>query len=245
MKNITVKNFFRVLKCPICREPLEFGNEDDGVMCRICRAKWEVEKGKLCVQCGLPAANCRCMPELMSKAKVEDLLKLCFYETESGSAADRFILYMKDNRDTRVFDFAVGELWGLLNRYFDENSIDSSNVVFTYAPRSRLTLDQKGFDQAEILARKLSKRFGASFMRTISRKYFSRRQKGLDSAARLQNSKNSFGIKKDVKLTGRTVVLIDDVVTTAASLSVCAKMLRAAGARSIICASIALTDSRR
>ncbi len=245
MKNVTVKNFFRVFKCPICREPLMLGDEGNGVMCRVCQSKWLIEKGKLCAKCSLPASECRCMPEMMSKAKVNDLIKLCFYDTESGAAADRFVLYMKDYRDHRVFNFAADELSALLSKYFEKNELLPSNIVFTYAPRSRMARDRHGFDQAEMLARRMSKRFGAVFVHTISRKCFSRRQKGLDSSERLANSKKSFRIKRGVRLTRKIVVLIDDIVTTGASLSVCAKLLRSAGAANVICASIASTNFQK
>ncbi len=245
MKNEAVKNFFRVFKCPVCREPIELGTEELHAMCRICRTKWTVEKGRPCIQCGLGASECRCMPEHMSKAKVDDLIKLCFYDPESGSAADRFVLYMKDYRDMRVFDFAVSEMYSNLDKYFAEKSLDPHELVFTYAPRSRATRDRRGFDQAEILSRRIARRFGAVFMKTVSRKYFSRRQKGLDADARLENAKNSFCTKRDLSLKGKIVVLIDDVVTTGSSLSACARLIRRAGATQIVCAAIAYTDIRR
>lgn len=245
MKSLTVKNFFRVFKCPICREPIKLGEEGDcGVFCSVCRAKWEIDRRKLCVSCGLSADICRCMPELMRRSGVEALVKLCFYDTDTGSPSDRLVLYLKDFRDKRVSSLPERELSVLLRKYFEQNGIEPSRVVFTYAPRSLSTLDKKGFDQAKILSLGCSKLLGSEFRNLVRRNRFSRSQKGLDSSRRVKNARGAFRIKRNAELHGETVVLIDDVVTTGATLSAVSGLLKRAGAGRIICASIALTATK-
>lgn len=244
MKNLTLRNFLCVFKCPVCREPLPLGTETEGVFCRNCRAKWELEKAKLCPDCGRPAPDCRCSPETIKKAGAQVLLKICFYEADSGSAADRLILYLKDYRDSRVSCFASNELCGVLARFFGEHGIVASDVIFTYSPRSRRTVDEKGFDQAKILSQGCAAHFGAKSVRALSRNRFSRRQKGLDSVARRENAERAFGLKRNVDLRDKTVILIDDVATTGSSLAAGTVLLVSAGAKDVICASLARTESR-
>ena len=244
MKALTVKNFFRVFKCPICREPIRLGDEGEGVFCSTCRAKWEIDKRKLCSKCGLSADLCRCMPELIKKSGAEALIKLCFYDSDSGSPADRLILYLKDYRDKRVSDLTAREISALLHKYFEQNGIEPSAAVFTYAPRSISALEKKGFDQAKILSFGCAKLLGASFAVIVKRKRFSRSQKGLDSAGRVKNARGAYFINRNVRLDGKTVVLIDDVVTTGASLLAVSELLKGAGAGQLICASIALTETK-
>ena len=244
MRSLTVKNFFRVFKCPVCREPIRLGDEGEGVFCSVCRAKWEIDKRKLCSKCGLSADLCCCMPELIKKSGARALIKLCFYDADSGSPADRLILYLKDYRDKRVSDLPVRELSMLLHKYFEQNGIEPSAVTFTYAPRSISALEKKGFDQAKILSLGCARLLGASFSDIVKRKRFSRSQKGLDSAGRVKNAKGAFAIKRNARLDGKTVVLIDDVVTTGASLLAVSELLKGAGAGQLICASIALTETK-
>jgi len=240
MSLLTLKNFFTVLKCPSCGESLALGREGNGVLCDSCLKKWEDCKTTVCTECGNTAVNCRCMPYLMKSAGVSTLLKLGFYESGS-TAIQKVVLYMKDCRDKRVFDFVAMEISLLLERYFSENSIKSSEVVFTFSPRSRKNYGKSGFDQAAELSKRCSAMFDAEFMRLIRRKLLSKNQKGLDSAKRLKNARETLKPNKRYDLKGRTVVLVDDVVTTGASLSVCSKALKALGAKKVICVSVTKT----
>lgn len=240
--NLTWRNFFMPLKCPICRDILPFGDEGDGIMCKFCRTKWETEKQRVCSECGLSASDCKCMPEQLKRAKADALIKLRFYEADSRSATDRLILYIKDYRDGRIFGFAARELCRALGSYFKENSVDPAEVVFTYLPRSRKSIYKKGFDQARILSKRCAKHYGASFVTVIRRKLLGKEQKGLSTEKRIKNAQSSFLAESGIDLSGATVVLIDDMVTTGASLSSCVNIIKNVGAKRVICLCIAQTE---
>ena len=240
----TVLNFFFPQKCPVCRTIIKLGEEDHGVMCPVCRLKWGYEKEKLCTECGLPAYLCTCMPNRMSSAGAIDLLKLCFYDSDSGSAGDRLVLYMKDYRDRRVFRFVAKELCTHLKKYLVKRDIPLSEIVITYSPRSRSMLEKRGFDQARHLARACADELKVSFVEAIGRRFFSKRQKGLSKKNRYSNAKKSFYIKEKVDLRGRPVVLIDDIVTTGSSFAACTKLLVDAGAVGVICLAVAQSNGK-
>lgn len=244
MKNLTLFNFFVPQKCPVCREILPLGDEGDGVMCRICRTKWESEKRKACPDCGNDAKDCRCMPRIMQDAGVDELIKLCFYDLNNQSAADKLTLYMKDYYDRRVFRFAASELCELLEKYLSEKRIKKNSVVLTYSPRSRKMLENRGFDQACMIVKQLSKQIGCPYDHLIVRKLFTKRQKGLTRDKRSRNAKKSFKIANGIDLKGYTVVLVDDIVTTGASLANCTRLLKGAGAKRVICLAIARTERK-
>ena len=108
----TVLNFFFPQKCPVCRTIIKLG-EEGSVMCPVCRLKWGYEKEKLCTECSLPAYLCTCMPKRMSTAGALDLLKLCFYDSNSGSAGLEFSF---DEATVFISDGFLGSGQGIFNQ---------------------------------------------------------------------------------------------------------------------------------
>ena len=64
-------------------------------------------------------------------------------------------------------------------------------------------------------------------------------QAGLSRAERLENLKSVFQVRCPERLTGRRVLLLDDVITTAATAEECARVLKAAGVREVWLAAVA------
>jgi ComF family protein len=93
---------------------------------------------------------------------------------------------------------------------------------------------KRGFNQSELLARELGDRAG---IRTAAGALVRRKdtppQTGLSAAARRANVRGAFAARHVSQVSGRTVVLVDDVLTTGATASACARALLAAGAREV------------
>ena len=95
---------------------------------------------------------------------------------------------------------------------------------------------RRGFNQAEALARRLGKPWQDALGRTRS----TPSQTDLPAAQRHRNVRDAFALRRRAEVSGRVVLLVDDVSTTGATLEACARVLRAAGAREVR----ALTDAR-
>lgn len=97
-------------------------------------------------------------------------------------------------------------------------------------PLAKKRLRWRGFNQAEILAEIFSKKFNLEInSRDLIRVKHRKAQAKLNEASRLKNVKNCFAWQGE-NLNKRNIVLIDDVVTTGATLNECAKILKASGA---------------
>jgi ComF family protein len=94
-------------------------------------------------------------------------------------------------------------------------------------------LRQRGYNQAALLARELAAWNGVSMAESLVRVRPTTRQHGLGRAARLHNLRSAFG-PRDPPPAGRTVVLVDDILTTSATLEACAEVLRASGATRVL-----------
>jgi ComF family protein len=111
----------------------------------------------------------------------------------------------------------------------------SAHTLLLPVPLHRRRLGERGFDQAWLLARGLWARLPAprpeTFPRLLRRTRHTRPQVGLGRRARERNMEGGFSASP--RISGRDVVLIDDVLTTGATLRAAAEALRAAGARSV------------
>lgn len=109
----------------------------------------------------------------------------------------------------------------------------------TWVPVSRKRLRQRGYDQAELLARSACRLWGVKPERLLEKAVHNPAQSGLEDAqARTDNVRDVY---RAGNAAGKRILLIDDICTTGATLSECARTLREAGAASVVCAAAALT----
>jgi ComF family protein len=99
---------------------------------------------------------------------------------------------------------------------------------------------RRRFNQSEFLARAVARRFGVGFAPGVLRRIRNTpSQVGLTPAERHQNVRDAFRVVRPWALRGRTVLLVDDVLTTCATAGECARTLRGAGAGCVYVAALA------
>lgn len=103
---------------------------------------------------------------------------------------------------------------------------------------------QRGFNQAELLAREIGRRTHTPVRSALRRVRSTVSQAGLTSAKRRANVSGAFRAKRRAPLDGQSVLLIDDVMTTGATAASCARALKRAGARQVTLLTLARVDRR-
>ena len=103
---------------------------------------------------------------------------------------------------------------------------------------------ERGFNQAELLARPVAKRYGLRLSMNLKRKRHTKAQAGLTEAQRIANAKNSFHVRQPEEIVRKRVLLIDDVFTTGATLRAAAAALKQAGAAHVSALTLARVDRR-
>ena len=122
-------------------------------------------------------------------------------------------------------------------------------VVFdllTWVPISKKRRRKRGYDQTLLLAQAVARELGTTALPLI-RKLRDNPPQAMqpDAAARRGNVLGVYALTKDAPaLKDKRVLLIDDVITTGATLSECVRVLSTAGAAGVVCATLAATRKK-
>ena len=201
--------------------------EKDG-LCAGCRRIYESEKYTLCRRCGRYNCRCHCPPSEKSPDVFSYLSVFPYRENTPGG---RLILTVKN----RKHKGAIGLLGGDMAKSLYNGCILRSDACVCWAPRSREAIVENGTDQAKELARAVAKECSLPLVPALRRRRGGA-QKELNAKERVVHAQKSYALsKKCPDLTGRQVILVDDIVTTGASLAACASLLKEKGAAQIIC----------
>lgn len=252
MRGRSVRRFLWYLaavpRCAVCgsllgAEEVMRGYFGSDVLCPECRAEWEREKLIPCDVCGLPSMDCRCMPSALRESGAETLI--CLGDYSSETAIGRMILRMKRVRLRRAADFAAAQLAPGIKRELAFRGVLPENLSVTWAPRTKKAKREYGHDQAELLARALAGQLGCASEPLILRCGGGREQKKLGAQERKENVQSVFAVNPKCSAAGKTVLLVDDVVTSGATLGQACALLLSAGANLVFCAALGHSRLRK
>jgi ComF family protein len=122
----------------------------------------------------------------------------------------------------------------LLWRAIEPRASAFGRFVVVPVPLHPFRLAERGFNQAGLLASRVARRLGAPLWPSaLSRTRDTPRQTSLPRAGRSHNVLGAFAAREPEHIAGRSVLLVDDVWTSGATLEACEEALRDAGATSV------------
>ena len=125
----------------------------------------------------------------------------------------------------------------LVSKYKDE--IEEADLVIP-VPMNKIKRIKRLYNHSQILAENignvLKKRVRSDILLKIKH---TKPQTGLSKAQRLKNLVGAFKIQNGTSITNKRILLVDDVITTSSTASLCAKLLKKAGASEVIMLCIA------
>jgi ComF family protein len=220
--------------CLACHGPLLEAERND--FCSDCDRLFADEPDLTCPRCSstvgpnvdLSDGCTRCRGE---KFAFDQAVRMGRYEGERRELVLRMKVAGGD-----VLAGAVGDRWaGRVCPKLAANRID----LVVPIPLHWLRRWQRGFNQAEQLARALARRLDRPYRNCLRRVRHTPKQSTLSPTARRENVRQAFRTARTANLVGKTVVLVDDVLTTGATVHEAARALRIAGATSVIVAVVA------
>ncbi len=213
--------------CVGCEAALRIGT---GAMCEDCRLAYLRESGEACPTCNLAATSCLCAERPLVGRGIKEVHKRFLYHATAHERVTNRALYrLKHKGDPLVLDFFAREIADMLRPLLHE---ERDKTVLTFAPRSRRAIRIDGFDHMELLAKRVARLLTVPFMKTLERRG-GKEQKRLSKKERFLNMKNAYVPKKGVCLSGRKVMVIDDITTSGATLSSVISSLHKIGARGV------------
>ena len=195
--------------------------------CDDCRANLAHLRSPICQKCGHPLTNlgsdCNACPTF-SLSNLNLVRSVAFFdETYLQPAIHKFKYH---NQRVLTQDFA-----NLLKDCYDASQLATDIIVPVPLHRSRYK--ERGYNQSTLLAKGLSSLIDQSVDEvTLVRRRATKTQTSLNPTERQQNVRDAFACLSDA-LSYKTVLLIDDVFTTGATMNACGQALRQAGVASI------------
>lgn len=223
-------------RCPLCDDILfqsVFTPEE--YICGKCQGKPEYVKEPLCKKCGKPLDDERqefCYDCGRKKSHYVQGKALWIYK---GEVKDSLYRFKYHNR--REYAAYYGEeLVRVYGEWIEKCGIEAMIPI----PLSRQRKRQRGFNQAELIAKEISRRTGIPvYSDLLLRIRNTEAQKILNDTERKNNLKNAFKTKEN-KVQLHHILLVDDIYTTGSTMNEAAKMLKQAGAEQIYCLSVSI-----
>lgn len=207
----------------------------DRDLCRECRADFAwVELA--CERCGMPVPVSSPCGACLDHPPPFDCCRSAVWYTPPASQLIASFKYRHQLSCGRV----LAEL--LADRLTDHPPAELMVDALVPVPLHWTRRWRRGFNQAEELARWLSRATGKPILPAVSRIRSTPPQQGLDAAARRRNLQRAFRLRRPV--TGLRLALIDDVVTTASTGAAMARLLKHCGASRVELWCIARTPPR-
>ncbi|HEV2199811.1 MAG TPA: ComF family protein [Bryobacteraceae bacterium] len=246
--------------CRVCGEPLRQISRVP-VCSRCLREPQPLEAAFFCVSCRTPFLNRHPLDD-------EGRCPLCrlglagfdaVYSYGSYEGTLRTLIHLFKYGKTHTLARPLGEM---LARAVPREERFDAVVPLPLHWRRRW---ERGFNQSELLAKEIARRWNAPVVKAVRRVKATAPQAGLTNAKRRANMSGAFSARpsrfrgilgrrfffaksfsfgKDMPLKGARVLLIDDVLTTGATAAACARALKRAGASHVTLAAVARTDRR-
>ncbi len=217
--------------CIFCMDKIPA--EEIEFICQDCKSKIKKNPPPFCNRCGKHTYSELCKECLLKEER--DNLKAYYLFQYRGLIQDGLQRF-KYKRGLSLLNYLSREL----ALFLKEEILPSENIDFiSYIPLHRRKLKERGFNQAELLAKAVSKKTDLTLLKKLLlRKIYTPSQSKLSKEERKINIEGAFKVNSKYKniIRNSKVLLIDDIITTGSTTIECIKELERLGSKAIVLA---------
>ncbi len=212
-------------------------------LCTDCFSRLSFDTKNICLVCTAPSYNGLTHPRCLNKYSAEGSFTALVF----NPIVKKLIYQFKYNQHLTSLKPLLGDLfYESLVHYEEFEKIiekESKDLILVPIPLSSKKLKKRGYNQAEILAKELGKKFDIKVINCLERTRDTRSQVGLNKKERRENIKGAFTLKKhSANFKNTRVVLVDDVLTTGSTFSEAASVLKHSNVRQVWAVALAKED---
>ena len=203
-------------------------------ICDSCLSRVEMIEHPICPECERQVIGGKTHPGCTRKLGLDGLIVGFKYSGVARVAIQKIKYRLSYDISRLLIEILAQNIWRFNF---------PSNAILVPIPLHVKRRNWRGFNQSEILADELSRRFKLPMGDLIYKAVETKTQVGLSKKERKQNVKGVFLAKKDVlreTISGRNFILVDDVFTSGATMSEAAGVLKRLGAKSVWAMAVAL-----
>ncbi len=198
--------------------------------CTDCQKNIKFIRGPICEICGKPQARAgTCTRCAYQKPGYEQLRSWSLY----ADPIRRALLRLKYHNDVGLGVMIAAQLACFFNE------LNWNVDVIVPVPLGKRRRWERGYNQAELIAKPLARTTGIAYgSKALIRNRETRSQVGLEVDERRENMLDAFS-SSGQRVSGKTILLVDDIATTGSTLSACAEALKSCGAEEILALTVA------
>ena len=205
-------------RCKVCNNVVYIGKD----VCDGCKAELRKVPENISL---MLASNPNVNTKLGFKPRYDGVIAPHYHEDGSK----QMIYNLKFNNRKDLVSVIGSDMYNSYELYLKSKGVD----YICYVPCKFKSTFKRGYNHVRLLAKSVSKTSGIPIMPALKLIRDKVPQHTLSRAERIENIKGAFGYTDKCDVKGKTVIVVDDIMTTGATFNECARMLKRAGAKRV------------
>jgi len=218
-------------RCDLCGDTVTYSAD----ICDVCNESLPfIDLDKRCKKCGCEKTSCCCYRRFHH---YKESASAFYYD----GCVKTGIIRLKINGYPDGAETFAKYMFETVKNVYGDILFD----MISYVPLSKGTLKRRGFNQSRLLADKLSNALDIPDLPLLEKLYDVNPQRRMTAQQRKANIFGVFDVCREYDINGKTILLVDDVITTGATVGECAVMLKIYGAAAVYVITAAATKIER